>query len=99
MRCVSRPESVPWWIQGLPVDTKIRPLNDMDPYALMDPKRSQSPVSMPTVEARRLAEKSNTGPYDVDIAMKLAWRPAWSIRSRRGAWTAFKAFLKGRPRS
>ncbi|MEM7268528.1 MAG: hypothetical protein AAF401_04660 [Pseudomonadota bacterium] len=27
---------------------------------------------------------------------RLAWRPAWSIRSRKGAWAAFLDMLKGR---
>jgi len=31
-----------------------------------------------------------------DEAVRLAWRPAWSIRSRRGAWAAFLDMLRGK---
>lgn len=31
-----------------------------------------------------------------DEAVRLAWRPAWAIRSRKGAWAAFWAMLRGR---
>ena len=33
---------------------------------------------------------------DWDAVMRLAWRPAWSIRSRRGAWAAFADMIAGR---
>ena len=60
----------------------------------MTTRPNDRPVSMPDHEARRLADHANAKPYDTEIATKLAWRPAWSIRSRRGAWAAFQAFLK-----
>lgn len=30
-----------------------------------------------------------------DLMTRLAWRPAWAIRSRRGAWRAFLSLLRG----
>ena len=54
---------------------------------------------MPEAEARRLVEAvlAEPGPPDPAKATRLAWRPAWSIRSRRGAWAAFLAmFRRGR---
>ncbi|MEM9139791.1 MAG: hypothetical protein AAGB15_08150 [Pseudomonadota bacterium] len=40
------------------------------------------------------------GRLDWDKAIRLAWRPAWSIRSRRGAGRALAAWIRGllRPR-
>lgn len=47
-------------------------------------------------EARQVAERLNVarGPLDLDGATRLAWRPAWSIRSRRGALAAFRALFR-----
>ena len=36
------------------------------------------------------------GRLDWDKSTRLAWRPAWAIRSRRGAWSAFRDWLRGR---
>ncbi|MDH3668958.1 MAG: hypothetical protein OEN23_18725 [Paracoccaceae bacterium] len=56
------------------------------------PERTET---MPTAEARRLADEINrdTGPLDLAKATRLAWRPAWSIRSRRGSLREFVAHL------
>ena len=61
-------------------------------------REAHRPATMPDAEARRLAEEANALPYDPDRATRLAWRPAWSIRSRRGAWAAFREFLRSRQR-
>lgn len=34
------------------------------------------------------------GRLDWDKATRLAWRPAWAIRSRRGAWKALRALFR-----
>ena len=36
------------------------------------------------------------GQLDWDKATRLAWRPAWAIRSRRGAWAALVEVFRGR---
>lgn len=54
----------------------------------------ERPSTMPDGDARKIADQANNAPYDPDIATKLAWRPAWSIRSRRGAWAAFMALFR-----
>ena len=63
----------------------------------MEQSNVHRPTTMPSAQARRLADEANALPYDPDRATRLAWRPAWSIRSRRGAWAAFLDMFRRGP--
>lgn len=49
-------------------------------------------------EVRRLVAKLDTAQDDAwrDMATRLAWRPAWAIRSRRGAVAALREMFRRR---
>lgn len=51
----------------------------------LDPPGRQRPFATPA---------DTDGKLDWDKATRLAYRPAWAIRSRRGALTAFGEFLR-----
>jgi hypothetical protein len=53
-------------------------------WLVQDPPERQRPFASPA---------DTDGKLDWDKATRLAWRPAWAIRSRRGAWGAFRVFL------
>lgn len=61
---------------------------------MTEEREAPRPATMADAEARRLADEANALPYDPDRATRLAWRPAWSIRSRRGAWAAFRRLFR-----
>ncbi len=50
----------------------------------LDPPDRQRPFATPA---------DTDGALDWDKATRLAYRPAWAIRSRRGAVAAFREFL------
>ena len=51
----------------------------------------------PPEKAREHATLADTdGRLDWNKVTRLAWRPAWAIRSRRGAWAAFREMLRRR---
>ena len=58
-----------------------------------DPGQPDSPHMAPEAVAASL-NRFEAG--ERDEATRLAWRPAWAIQSRRGAWSAFLAMLRGR---
>lgn len=62
----------------------------------MRPKTQGAPqeptrATMSAAEVRRSLDQLRTEKSggDEDPVTRLAWRPAWSIRSRRGAWRPF----------
>lgn len=48
-----------------------------------------------SVRRRHATPADFEGELDWDAATRLAWRPAWAIRSRRGAWAPFAEMLAG----
>ena len=65
----------------MPADLPLHSLNGLEP----DPPET----------AREHGTLADTdGELDWDKVTRLAWRPAWAIRSRRGAWSAVKALFR-----
>ena len=50
----------------------------------------------PENERERGALADTDGRLDWNKVTRLAWRPAWAIRSRRGAWAAFREMFRRR---
>lgn len=56
----------------------------------------RGPATLYGARLRTVRQRADMG--DRAAQVRLAWRPAWSIRSRRGAWAAFRAlWSRGRP--
>lgn len=51
-------------------------------------------LTEPQVKAVLEELENSEGQHRRDLMTQLAWRPAWAIRSRRGALSAFKDFLR-----
>ena len=64
----------------------------MTPYPLQSTKGLEPDASDRARPNGTLADTE--GELDWDKATRLAWRPAWAIRSRRGAWSALKALFR-----
>jgi len=59
-----------------------------------DKNEAPSPhLTEPEVQAVLEELENSEGQHRRDLMTQLAWRPAWAIRSRRGALSAFKDFL------
>lgn len=63
-------------------------------------KRAEAPDQGPHIaepEVRRLVAELHGAEDDTrrELAARLAWRPAWAIRSRRGALAGLRAMFAG----
>jgi len=62
-----------------------------------EPGQSATRVAADAAARDAAAEPSGEAEaLDWKRVMALSWRPAWSIRSRRGAWAAVRAFWRER---
>ncbi|MEM8793334.1 MAG: hypothetical protein AAGE80_17055 [Pseudomonadota bacterium] len=59
---------------------------------------TERPATMSSEEVAEVLPRvaADTVPEGEDAFTRLAWRPAWSIRSRRGAFRAFCDWVAGR---
>ena len=57
----------------------------------------QRPATMTPDEVAKTLQawRNGTRTNDEDPFTRLGWRPAWSIRSRRGAWEPFVEMVRG----
>ena len=56
---------------------------------------TKRPAQMSADEVAKALEALEQGTEDDQaIRARLAWRPAWAIRSRRGAWAALKEMFR-----
>jgi len=62
---------------------------------MSEPENAPTPhLTEPEVKEVLQEIENSEGQHRRDLMTQLAWRPAWAIRSRRGAWSAFKEFLQ-----
>jgi len=61
----------------------------------MEDREGSKVIETPARPAVPAETKSPAAPdLDWSNVMALAWRPAWSIRNRRGAWAALRSWLR-----
>lgn len=59
-----------------------------------DQRPIDRPATMTPDEVSVCLAALDNSPPDHDPYTRLAWRPAWSIRSQKGAWAAFLAMIR-----